>query len=114
MICSKADRIHRFFNLLSRQFRTSTFSGHSAYVYNGTVRPFNGLFVPRQQSAWACTERRRDNPGYSWERFVENIVNSAAVKALRDALENEVAALVLKILVEYQVADIAGDPIKID
>jgi len=31
-----------------------------------------------------------------------------------DALENEVAALVLKILVEYQVADIAGDPIKID
>jgi len=32
----------------------------------------------------------------------------------RDALENEVAALVLKILVEYQVADIAGDPIKID
>jgi len=42
------------------------------------------------------------------------IVKSAAVKALRDALENEVAALVLKILVEYQVADIAGDPIKID
>jgi len=33
---------------------------------------------------------------------------------LRDALENEVAALVLKILVEYQVADIAGYPIKID
>jgi hypothetical protein len=35
-------------------------------------------------------------------------------KALRDALENEVAALVLKVLVEYQVADIAGDRIKID
>jgi len=33
---------------------------------------------------------------------------------LRDALENKVAALVLKILVEYQVADFAGDPIKID
>ena len=44
----------------------------------------------------------------------QNIVKSAAVKALRGALENEVAALVLKILVEYQVADIAGDPIKID
>jgi hypothetical protein len=44
----------------------------------------------------------------------QNIVKSAAVKALRDALENEVAALVLKILVEYQVAYIAGDPIKID
>jgi hypothetical protein len=44
----------------------------------------------------------------------QNIVNSAAVKALRDAFENEVAALVLKLLVEYQVADIAGDPIKID
>jgi hypothetical protein len=35
-------------------------------------------------------------------------------QALRDALENEVAALVLKILVEYQVADIADGPIKID
>ena len=44
----------------------------------------------------------------------QNIVKSAAVQALRDALENDVAALVLKILVEYQVADIAGDPIKID
>jgi hypothetical protein len=39
---------------------------------------------------------------------IRNIVNSAAVKALRDALENEVAAVALKILVEYQVADIAG------
>jgi len=44
----------------------------------------------------------------------ESLLKSAAVKALLDALENEVAALVLKILVEYQVADIAGDPIKID
>jgi len=40
----------------------------------------------------------------------QNIVKSAAVKALRGALENEVAALVLKLLVEYQVADIAGGP----
>jgi hypothetical protein len=31
----------------------------------------------------------------------QNIVKSAAVNALRDVLENEVAALVLKILVEY-------------
>ena len=49
----------------------------------------------------------------SW-RLLPKDVKSAAVKALRDALENEVAALVLKILVEYQVADIAGHPIKID
>ena len=40
--------------------------------------------------------------------------NQAAVEALLDVLENEVAALVLKILVKYQVADIAGDPIRID
>ena len=45
---------------------------------------------------------------------IQATCDRAAVKALRDDLENEVAALVLKILVEYQVADIAGDPIKID
>jgi len=45
---------------------------------------------------------------------IQATCDRAAVKALRDALENEVAALVLKILVKYQVADIAGDPIKID
>ena len=64
-----------------------------------------------------CYERVRqqaESANGSIRSEFQNIVNSAAVKALRDAFENEVAALVLKLLVEYQVADIAGDPIKID
>jgi hypothetical protein len=71
-------------------------------------------YVRRTEAIAARVRRQVDSANGSIRSEFQNIVNSAAVKALRDALENEVAALVLKILVEYQVADIAGDPIKID
>ena len=66
------------------------------------------------QVAPAITPSRSKDRTEAADLALQNIVKSAAVKALRDALENEVAARVLKLLVEYQVADIAGDPIKID
>jgi hypothetical protein len=71
-------------------------------------------YVQRTEAIAARVRQQVDSANGSIRSEFQNIVKSAAVKALRDALENEVAALVLKILVEYQVADIAGDPIKID
>jgi hypothetical protein len=71
-------------------------------------------YVQRTEAIAARVRQQVDSANGSIRGEFQNIVNSAAVKALRDALENEVALLVLKILVEYQVADIAGDPIKID
>src|SRR4029453_12805113 len=71
-------------------------------------------YVQRTEAIAARVRQQVDSANGSIRGEFQNIVNSAAVKALRGALENEVAALVLKILVEYQVADIAGDPIKID
>jgi hypothetical protein len=71
-------------------------------------------YVQRHEAIAARVRQQVESANGSIRSEFQNIVNSAAVKALRDALENEVAALVLKILVEYQVADIAGDPIKID
>jgi len=72
------------------------------------------LYVQRTEAIAARVRQQVDSANGSISSEFQNIVKSAAVKALRDALENEVAALVLKLLVEYQVADIAGDPIKID
>jgi hypothetical protein len=71
-------------------------------------------YVQRTEAIAARVRQQVDSANGSIRSEFQNIVNNAAVRALRDALENEVAALVLKILVEYQVADIAGDPIKID
>jgi hypothetical protein len=71
-------------------------------------------YVQRTEAIAARVRQQVDSANGSIRSEFQNIVKSAAVKALRDALENEVAALVLKLLVEYQVADIAGDPIKID
>jgi len=72
------------------------------------------LYVQRTEAIAARVRQQVDSANGSIRSEFQNIVKSAAVKALHDALENEVAAVVLKILVEYQVADIAGDPIKID
>jgi hypothetical protein len=69
-------------------------------------------YVQRTEAIAARVRQQVESANGSIRSEFQNIVNSAAVKALRDALENEVAALVLKLLVEYQVADIAGDPIK--
>ena len=71
-------------------------------------------YVQRTEAITARVRQQVDSANGSIRSEFQNIVNSAAVKALRGALENEVAALVLEILVEYQAADIAGDPIKID
>jgi hypothetical protein len=71
-------------------------------------------YVQRTEAIAARVRQQVDSANGSIRSEFQNIVKSAAVQALRDALENEVAALVLKILVEYQVADVAGDPIKID
>jgi hypothetical protein len=65
-------------------------------------------YVQRTEAIAARVRQQVDSANGSIRSEFQNIVNSAAVKALRGALENEVAALVLKILVEYQVADIAG------
>jgi hypothetical protein len=67
-----------------------------------------GSYVQRTEAIAARVRQQLDSANGSIRSEFQNIVNSAAVKALRGALENEVAALVLKILVEYQVADIAG------
>ena len=71
-------------------------------------------YIQRTETIARRVQQQVDSANRNIRNDFQNIVKSAAVKALRDALENEVAALVLKILVEYQVADIAGDPIKID
>jgi hypothetical protein len=71
-------------------------------------------YVQRTETIARRVQQQVDSASTNIRSEFQNIVNSAATRALRDALENEVAALVLKILVEYQVADIAGDPIKID
>jgi hypothetical protein len=71
-------------------------------------------YVQRTEAIAARVRQQVESANGSIRSEFQNIVNSAAVKALRGALENEVAALVLKLLVEYQVADIAGDPIKFD
>jgi len=71
-------------------------------------------YLQRSEAIAARVRQQVDSANRSIRNEFQNIVHSAAVKALRDALENEVAVLVLKILVEYQVADIAGGPIKID
>jgi hypothetical protein len=71
-------------------------------------------YVQRTETIARRVQQQVDRASGSIRSEFQKIVKSAAVNALRDALENEVAALVLKILVEYQVADIAGDPIKID
>ena len=71
-------------------------------------------YVQRTEAMAGRVRQQVESANGSIRSEFQNIVNSAAVKALRGALENEVAALVLKLLVEYQVADIAGDPIKID
>ena len=71
-------------------------------------------YIQRTETIARRVQQQVDSANRNIRNEFQNIVKSAAVKALRDALENEVAALVLKILVEYQVADIAGDPIKID
>ena len=69
-------------------------------------------YVQRTEAVAARVRQRVDSANGSIRSEFQNLVKSAAVKALPDALENEVAAFVLKLLVEYQVADIAGDPIK--
>ena len=71
-------------------------------------------YIQRNEAIAARGRQQVESANGSIRSEFQNIVNSAAVKALRGALENEVAALVLKLLVEYQVEDIAGDPIKID
>jgi len=71
-------------------------------------------YVQRTEAIAARVRQQVDSANGSIRSEFQNVVKSAAVKALRDALENEVAALVLKILVAYQVADIVGDPIKLD
>ena len=71
-------------------------------------------YVQRTEAIAARVRQQVESANGSIPSEFQNIVRSAAVKALRDAVENEVAALVLELLVEYQVADIAGDPIKID
>jgi DNA-binding transcriptional MerR regulator len=71
-------------------------------------------YVQRTETIARRVQQQVDSANQNIRNEFQGIVKSAAVKALRDALENEVALLVLKILVEYQVADIAGDPIKID
>ena len=71
-------------------------------------------YIQRTETIARRVQQQVDSANQNIRNEFQNIVKSAAVKALRDALENEVAALVLKILVEYQVADVAGDPIKID
>jgi hypothetical protein len=71
-------------------------------------------YVKRTEAIAARVQQQVDNAHGNIRSEFQNTVNSAAKKALRDSLENEVAALVLKLLVEYQVADIGGDPIKID
>ena len=68
--------------------------------------------VQRTEAIAARVQQQVDNAHGNIRSEFQNIVNGAAKKALRDVLENEVASLVLKLLVEYQVADIAGDPIK--
>jgi hypothetical protein len=70
------------------------------------VQPNEEIATRIQQRVNSANENIRNH--------FETIVRNAAIEELRKVLENEVAALVLKILVEYQVADIAGDPIKID
>ena len=69
-------------------------------------------YVQRTEAIAARVRQQVESANGSIPSEFQNIVRSAAVKALRDALENEVAALVLELLVEYQVADIAGDHIK--
>ena len=71
-------------------------------------------YVQRTETIARRVQQQVDSANGSIRSEFQNIVNSTTVKALRDALENEVAAFVLKLLVEYQVADIARDPIKID
>jgi hypothetical protein len=71
-------------------------------------------YVQRTEAIAARVRQQVDSANGSVRSEFQNIVKSAAAKTLRDALQDEVAALVLKILVEYKVADIAGDPIKID
>ena len=71
-------------------------------------------YVKRTEAIAARVQQQVNSAREGVRNEFKNTVNSAATKALRDSLENEVAAIVLKILVEYQVADIAGDPIKID
>jgi hypothetical protein len=103
------------------------FMAQDEYVIEATAHVVFGLennivqkverldsYVQRTEAIAARVRQQVDSANGSIRSEFQNIVTSAAVKALRDALENEVAALVLKLLVEYQVADIAGDPIKID
>jgi hypothetical protein len=68
--------------------------------------------VKRTEAIADRVQQQLDEASKNIRAEFQNTVGSAAHQALRDVLENEVAAIVLKILVEYQVADIAGDPIK--
>jgi F0F1-type ATP synthase membrane subunit b/b' len=69
-------------------------------------------YLQRTEAIAARVQQQVNSASENIRSEFKNIVGSAAHQALRDLLENEVAALVLKLLVEYQVADIAGDPIK--
>jgi hypothetical protein len=71
-------------------------------------------YVQRNEEIATRIQQRVNSANENIRNHFETIVRNAAIEELRKVLENEVAALVLKILVEYQVADIAGDPIKID
>ncbi len=71
-------------------------------------------YVQRNEEIATRIQQQVNRANEHIRNHFETIVRNAAIKALRDALENEVAALVLRILVDYQVADIAGDLIKID
>src|SRR4030095_17106843 len=71
-------------------------------------------YIQRTETIARRVQQQVDSANENIRSEFQKIVKSAAVKALRDALEDEVALLVLKILVEYRAAAVAGDTIKID
>lgn len=87
--------------------------GNAERVAQAVVIERLDSYVQRNEEIANRIQQQVNSARESIRSNFEASVQNAASKALRDALKNEVAALVLKILVEYQVADIAGDPIKI-